>query len=239
MICLPPDPAAAVARITDLARYGIGGLAIFPARALPLPGIGCPVVMVGRAGVGLPADCSPSAVNQLGQATAWWLQMASPGMPPGELLLEPVPVVTPTNPLPQVPSPPLRPPPSVTPVPVPNPPALSHAEVSNPPAVSPVEVPPTVTIPEPFLVPVTVQPEVPSLVTTPPPEPTVSLGNSATEQPENSPKLPSESIQMPEAVVIDPVGQATADPQGTAPDGSEGEPVPVSEPVPESEAVEK
>ena len=248
--CLPADPVAAVARISNLARYDIGGLVIFPARALPLPGIGCPVVMVGRAGVGLPADCNPSAVNQLGQATARWLQMASQGMPPGELLLEPVPVITPTNPLPQAPSPPLRPPPSVTPVPVPNPPAVSV------PAVSPVEVPPTVpeppdvlaapdvipaapveeptvTILEPFLVPVTVQPEVPSLVTTPPPEPTVSLGNSETEQPDNSPKLPSESIQMPEAVVIDPVGQAVTDPQGTALDESEGEPVPAppAEPV--------
>jgi DNA-binding LacI/PurR family transcriptional regulator len=109
--CLPADPVAAVARISNLARYDIGGLAIFPARALPLPGIGCPVVMVGRAGVGLPADCSPSAVNQLGQATARWLQIASQGMPLGELLLEPVPVVTPTNLLPQEPSPPLRPPP--------------------------------------------------------------------------------------------------------------------------------
>lgn len=260
--CLPADPVAAVARISNLARYDIGGLAIFPARALPLPGIGCPVVMVGRAGVGLPADCSPSAVNQLGQATARWLQMASQGMPPGELLLEPVPVITPTNPLPQAPSPPLRPPPSVTPVPVPNPPALRHAEVSNPPAVSvpavsPVEVPPTVpeppevlaapdvipaapvekptvTIPEPFLVPVTVQPEVPSLVTTPPPEPTVSLGNSATEQPDNSPTQSSESIQIPETVVSDPAGQPTTDPQGATPDGSKGEPVPT--PLVEPEA---
>lgn len=37
----------------------------------------------------------------------------------------------------------------------------------------------------------------------------------------------SESIQMPETVVTDPAGQAVSEPQGTAPDGSEGEPIPV------------
>ncbi len=60
--CLPADPAGAATRITDLARYGVGAVALFPARALPLPGISCPVVMVGKAGVGVPAECSPTAV---------------------------------------------------------------------------------------------------------------------------------------------------------------------------------
>ncbi|MEI6787985.1 MAG: LacI family DNA-binding transcriptional regulator, partial [bacterium] len=114
VICLPADPAAAVARITDLARYGIGALAIYPARVLPLPGIGCPVVMVGKAGVGLPADCGLSAVQQLGQATARWLELASRGTPPGELLLEPVPGVTPIS-QPSAVVPPTPPPSAVAP----------------------------------------------------------------------------------------------------------------------------
>jgi hypothetical protein len=224
VICLPADSAAAVDRITNLVRYGIGGLAIFPARALPLPGIACPVVMVGKAGVGLPSDCSPSAVNQLGLATARWLQMASQGMPPGELLLEPVPAVTPTNPA-LAPSPPLRPPPSVPHVSVPKPPAVS---VSNPPALSPAEV--STSVQEPQAAP-NVIPEAPVE------EPTVSPSNSATEQPENPPEQPSESIQMPETMVADPAGQPATDPQGTVPEGSEVEPVPVPEPVPAPEVV--
>ena len=261
--CLPADPAAAVTRITDLARYGIGGLAIYPARVLPLPGIGCPVVMVGKAEVGLPAECSPSAVHQLGQTTARWLQLASQGSPPGELLLEPSPATSPTNPPPAAVTPkplptvappvslatsptvstPTRNPVEVPAVSLPNPPTVSLSNppavsLSNPPAVSlsnPVTIPPgaafpAASVPEP--------PEdqaVPEVVpATPVEEETVPIPAAATPVadiapitpeplvtspeatgPESSPESaiqPSESIQIPVTVVIDPAGQATVDP---------------------------
>ena len=232
VICLPAAPAAAVARITDLARYGIGALAIYPARVLPLPGIGCPVVMVCKAGVGLPADCSLSAVQQLGQATARWLQLASQGTPPSELLLEPVLGVTPTNPPPTA-LPPTPPPAAVPPVSVPNAPALSPVEV---PAVSmpnPVTTLP-ITQPLPRSVPESkeVKPATDVIPATPVEEATVTIPTAETpvddvapaaqepavafpesQPPESQPEStvePSESIQMTETEVSDPAGQATS-----------------------------
>ena len=205
VVCLPADPAAAVARITDLARYSIGGLAIYPARVLPLPGIGCPVVMVGKAGVGLPAEYSPTTVHQLGQTTARWLQLASQGMPPGELLLEPLATVPPTN------LPPTAVPLATTPVvSLSNPPVVSP---SNPPVVSPSN-PPVVSLSNPPVPVTNPAPETPTVDAAPvTPEPLATSPETPVHEQEPEPPIErSESIQMPEMVVSEPVGQATVDP---------------------------
>ncbi len=46
--CLPADPQVASARVTDLMRFGIAGLVMFPAPAMPLPRLNCPSAMIAR-----------------------------------------------------------------------------------------------------------------------------------------------------------------------------------------------
>jgi len=118
VICLPIDSQIAAARITELIRFGIAGLVLFPARVTPLSGLNCPSVMIG----GLPADTDPAAVVELGQTAARLLQQAiqgatteairldpviSPSVPVAPITPEPpVPVAAPAKPIPPVVPPP-------------------------------------------------------------------------------------------------------------------------------------
>ena len=177
--CLPADPQIAAARITELIRFGIAGLVMFPARATALQRLNCPSVMIG----GLPADTDHAAVVELGQTAARLLQQAIQGATFETIRLDPVIA-------PSVPVSPIAPELSV-PVPVP---AKPVPPVVPPP--KPVQAPVVVPVPVPVPVPQEPPPAV-VVVTVPPVE------NPVVDIQSEPPIKPSETFQMAETPVSD------------------------------------
>ncbi|MEI6788466.1 MAG: LacI family DNA-binding transcriptional regulator [bacterium] len=229
VICLPTDPQVAAARISELIRFGIAGLVLFPARATALSGLNCPSVMIG----GLPADTDPAAVVELGQTAARLLQQAIQGATTETIRLDPV--IAPRVPVtPITPEPPV---PVVVPVPVPVPvsvPAPQAPTVAVPVVpVPPVENPVVKIQPDPpFQSSETFQmPETPVLETTEPASPVVAAVPGGTESEGSIPVTEPAIEPIP---VVDPVPVPDPVPVVTEPP-SVAEPVPV--PTPETPPV--
>jgi hypothetical protein len=246
VICLPTDPQVAAARISELIRFGIAGLVLFPACATALSGLNCPSVMIG----GLPADTDPAAVVELGQTAARLLQQAIQGATTETIRLDPViaprvpvtpitpeppvPVAAPAKPVPPVVQPPKPVPvPVVVPVPVPGPVPVPVPQ-APPPAVpvvpvQPVENPVVEIQPEsPIQSSETFQmPETPVLdVAEPPPEAVQNLPVAEPIQTTTEPDLPP--VVEPPATVEPISSVVAAVPGGTEPELS----IPVTEPIP-------
>lgn len=217
VICLPSDDQVAAARITDLIRFGIAGLVLFPARAISLPKHYCPIVMAGKAGVGLPSNYDQAAVAELGQTTARRLQQAI-----RDVRLEPI----------TIEDPPMSGANGSTRLPVPEPGAATP-----PVAVKPI--PPSVPSANP--VPVTAPRPVPAAPPDPVPAPqaprpaTPIAPVSVTEIPaleakSEPPVKPSETFQMPR----DPVSDHVEPTQENNPESPVAEPIQATpEPPPE------
>ena len=230
VICLPTDPQVAAARISELIRFGIAGLVLFPARATALSGLNCPSVMIG----GLPADTDQAAVVELGQTAARLLQQAIQRATTETIRLDPVIA-------PRVPVTPITPEP---PVPVAAP-AKPVPPVVQPPKPVPVPVVIPVPVPVPVSVPAPQAPPVAVLVVPVPP-----VENPVVKIQPDPPIQSSETFQMTETPVLETTEPASpvvaAVPGGTESEGSipvtepafepipimEPEPVPVPDPVP-------